>query len=160
MLKWIFTVWFAIVAWTAAADPQPPTPEQYMHYDSQCGLCRKMSSLMEKFNADSSPHKRWLVTQTMAKEIKDLALVKTPPADVYTQIYSALNASVEVLDYDTYSDTLLSLLDVRTQFPAQFDYVLWHFPLGVQKRVVLRMGGKQRRFRPAASVPVAKELDN
>lgn len=73
-------------------------------------------------------------------------------------LYYAFHASIEVLDDDFDSETVVRLLRLRPQAPAAFDYVFNRLSLNEQKNLHQRMTAVKRLLMPKAELPTVKEI--
>jgi hypothetical protein len=143
-----------LLAWGAATS-------DYQRLDPSCTSCTAIDKLLSQHSVSLSPDKQLALALQIAKVIEHTHLKGKALVDQYRAIYFSLKGTIEVLDDDFDSETVVRLIDLRAQAPAAFDYVFWRFQLGNQKRIIERMqAAKSDGIRPKATIPPAHFIDS
>lgn len=132
----------------------------YKSLNSSCLSCNKIDSAVNKHNSELSPDKKLELALDVARVIRKISLKGKPELDQKREIYFAINGSLQVLEDDFDSESVIRLMDLRTQSPKNFDYVFWRFPVAEQQKIAERMqAAKEDKLRPKAQVPPIKQID-
>lgn len=133
----------------AEADYKTLTPS--------CKSCKEVDNLVNKFKDESSADTKLDLALEIAKTIKKINVKGKTKDEQAREIYFAINASVEVLEHDFDSETVIGLVGLRAQAPDRFDFVFWGFPLADQKQIVERMkAAKDDKLIKNAAIPIPK----
>ena len=136
------------------------TPE-YKRLNPSCGTCAEIDKLLSRHSVESSPDKQLVIALKIAGVIKKITLKGKIELEQRRAIYFAINATNEVLEDDFDSETVVVLMDLRSQAPEAFDYILWRFPIGNQTRIIERMQAlKDDGIRPKNEIPTARAIDS
>lgn len=149
MAAWILSL---VVPVAMAATPE------YRRLSSSCRSCEEISSLLETYSAQSNSGPRMETVLKIASLIHRLKLSSLTGDDQKRAVYYALHGSIEVLDDDFDSQTVVELLRLRPQSPVTFDYVFNRLSLTEQKNLFERMGAVKRRILPNAQLPTVREI--
>lgn len=134
--------------------------DDYKKLSEACRSCNDIENLVVKHNTELSPDQRLDYALKIAKVIEKISVKSKKEIEQKRETYFAINGTVQVLDDDFDSETVVRLLDLRTQIPKSFDYVLWRFPLVHQQRIIERMKAfKDDKIRPKAQIPEAKVIE-
>lgn len=134
--------------------------EDYKKLSAGCRSCNDIENLVVKHNTELSPDQRLDYALKIAKVIEKISVKGKKEIEQKRETYFAINGTIQVLDDDFDSETVVRLLDLRTQIPKSFDYVLWRFPLVHQQRIIERMQAfKEDKIRPKAQIPEAKVIE-
>jgi hypothetical protein len=152
---------FLIVALFAASlIAHAAGEDDYKKLSQACRSCNDIENLVVKHNTELSPDQRLDYALKIAKIIEKISVKSKNEIEQKRETYFAINGTVQVLDDDFDSETVVRLLDLRTQIPKSFDYVLWRFPLVHQQRIIERMKAfKEDKIRPKAQIPEAKVIE-
>jgi hypothetical protein len=153
MMKWILPFFLAAAAHAGDQD--------YKKLTTDCRSCNEIESLTVKHNTELSPSNRLDLALKVAKVIQKISVKNKAETARRREIYFAVNGSIQVMDDDFDSETVVRLMDLRAQAPKSFDYVLWRFPLVHQQRIIERMRAfKEDKVRPKAQIPEAKVIES
>jgi hypothetical protein len=130
----------------------------YKEYSSSCRSCVEIEKLLSIYDSQQSGRDQLDTALRIAKVIKHTSVKGNGIENQRREIYYAIKASIQILDDDFDSESVVGLMDLRDQSPEQFDYVFWRFPFADQKEITHRMSGIKSNTRPKASIPQAKAL--
>lgn len=136
------------------------TGPNYKTLNSACSTCTQIDGILNKHNAELSADERVDLALNVAKVIRGMSLKSKPELDQKREIYFAINGSLQVLEDDFDSETVVRLIDLRAQAPKNFDFVFWRFPVAEQKKIAERMqAAKADNLRPKAQIPAVKSVE-
>lgn len=134
--------------------------QDYKKLSPECRSCNEIDGIVNTHNTELSPDNRLDLALKMAKVIEKISVKSKSALEQHREIYFAINGTIQVLDDDFDSETVVHLLDLRTSTPKAFDYVLWRFPLVHQQRIIERMRAfKEDKVRPTAQIPEPKVIE-
>lgn len=134
--------------------------DDYKKITPTCKVCMEIDNYVVKHNTELSPDERLNLALKVAKAIESISLKTKSATEKRREIYFSINASIHVLDDDFDSETVVRLMDLRTQAPKDFDYVFWRFPIADQKNLAGRMNAfKEDKVRPKAQIPEPKSIE-
>jgi hypothetical protein len=134
--------------------------DDYKKLSEACRSCNEIENLVVKHNTELSQDRRLEYALKIAKVIEKIAVKGKKEIEQRRETYFAINGTVQVLDDDFDSETVVRLLDLRTQIPKSFDHVLHRFPLVHQQRIIERMQAfKEDKIRPKAQIPETKVIE-
>ncbi len=133
----------------------------YERLDNACTPCVEIDKLLSKHSTELDARKQALVALNTGLVIKKIRLAGKSEVEQKRLIYFSLKGCVEVMLDDFDHESILGLIDLRTQSPKIFDSVFWTFPKVNQQDIVLRMGAMMdRKLRKKTKLPEIKELEN
>lgn len=131
----------------------------YQKLTDACTTCKAIDKVVGEHNIAPKPELKRDLAIKLGGVIKAISLKGKTVEEQRREIYFAINGSLEVLSDDFDSQTVVMLMDLRTQSPRNFDYVFWRFPMAEQKKIAERMtAAKTDKIRPKATVPAVKEI--
>lgn len=131
----------------------------FMKTSSRCASCIEIDRILAHFTNVPETENQMDDVLKLSATIQKIHLRGKSKEDQQREIYFSINATIEVLTADFDSETVLRLMDLRSQNPQLFDEVFWTFAKGQQSRIVERMQAFiSDRIRPKGKVPQIKSI--